>query len=210
MRRREMMHGCNRQYLAYLESTGEQWIDTGYIPVANTVFEFCAAFRNMVDGGYATYGAIERIQGGNYKRMHAGLAISKNNTLRISADPSDNNYVSISNDGLYHNFSVSASLCAIDGASKPATLIVPGISLYLFNRNNDGTTNTNMPYGQVVTESRCAYCKIYEGDKLIRDYRPCLDCNGAPCMYEEMQGKYYYNSGTGKFLYGLSEEGYVQ
>lgn len=34
--------------------------------------------------------------------------------------------------------------------------------------------------------------KIYEGNTLVRDFRPAVDSSGAACLYEEMQQKAYY------------------
>ena len=41
-----------------------------------------------------------------------------------------------------------------------------------------------------------------ENEKLIGDYRPCLDSSKVPCIYDEVQGKFLYNRGTGVFEYG--------
>ena len=37
---------------------------------------------------------------------------------------------------------------------------------------------------------------------LVRDFVPCLDNNNVPCMYDKVEGKAYYNQGTGTFIYG--------
>ena len=43
--------------------------------------------------------------------------------------------------------------------------------------------------------------KIYQNDILVRDFRPCLDTEGVPCMYDEVSKQYFYNQGTGTFGY---------
>lgn len=45
----------------------------------------------------------------------------------------------------------------------------------------------------------CAGFKIYEGNTLVKDYRPALDGNGVACFYEEVSGTYAYPS-SGTFL----------
>ena len=45
------------------------------------------------------------------------------------------------------------------------------------------------------------YFKIYEGDTLVRDYIPVIDSSGRPCLYDKVEDKFYYNEGTGEFLY---------
>lgn len=58
------------------------------------------------------------------------------------------------------------------------------------------------------------YCKIIKGDVLIRNFIPCYstttvtDVNGKECpkgtvgMYDTVEGKFYTNQGTGKFIAG--------
>lgn len=40
-----------------------------------------------------------------------------------------------------------------------------------------------------------------QGDKVVRSYIPALDETGAPCMFDLVSRKPYYNVGTGDFLY---------
>ena len=37
------------------------------------------------------------------------------------------------------------------------------------------------------------YIQIYENDVLVRDFRPALDNNNVPCLYEKQLGTYHYN-----------------
>lgn len=39
--------------------------------------------------------------------------------------------------------------------------------------------------------------KISEGTEIVRDFIPCLDANGKPCMRDVINGVDYYNEGTG-------------
>ena len=68
------------------------------------------------------------------------------------------------------------------------------------------TTNStrafNVPFsvwydGQNITEgSRIYYLEIYENDVKVKSYRPALDNNQTPCLYEEIGGTYHYNTGN--------------
>lgn len=46
------------------------------------------------------------------------------------------------------------------------------------------------------------YTKIYDNDTLVRDFVPVIDSSGIPCLYDKVEDKFYYNEGTGEFLYG--------
>lgn len=50
--------------------------------------------------------------------------------------------------------------------------------------------------------NRIYYCKIWQGDSLVRDFIPVLDWDMTPCMYDKVSKKLYYNEGTGEFTYG--------
>lgn len=85
--------------------------------------------------------------------------------------------------------------------SKSLTSDLPSIShkIYLFGRNYNGTLEK--PWNGLIYRA-----KISEGTEIIRDFIPCLDPDGKPCMYELLEGKTYYNQGTGAdFTYKLLE-----
>ena len=66
-------------------------------------------------------------------------------------------------------------------------------NLYLFATNRSGTP--------VYGSNRILYCKIYDGDTLVRDYVP-VEYNGIGYMYDKVSGLFFDNQGTGKFLFG--------
>ena len=45
------------------------------------------------------------------------------------------------------------------------------------------------------------YAKIYDKDTLVRDFVPVIDSSGIPCLYDKVEDKFYYNEGSGEFLY---------
>lgn len=68
-------------------------------------------------------------------------------------------------------------------------------SLYMFGENNLG----NFKSGLI---GRIYYCKICEGNTIIRDLIPVIrKSDGEVCMYDKVSEKYFENQGTGEFLY---------
>lgn len=67
------------------------------------------------------------------------------------------------------------------------------VTLFSINRNN-----------KIVRYDRCRiwYCKLYENDKLIHNFVPCLDNNNVPCMFDTITQNASYNIGSGQFTYG--------
>ena len=70
-----------------------------------------------------------------------------------------------------------------------------GISMYLFSINDNNTT----PYFSAM---QCNRLRIIQNNILVRDFIPVLDKDGVPCMYDKVEGKFYYNAGTGDFIAG--------
>ena len=58
--------------------------------------------------------------------------------------------------------------------------------------------------GMYAGFARIYACKIYDNDKLVRDYLPCLNNDGEAGLFDKVQNKFYGNVGGGVFEY---EEG---
>lgn len=68
------------------------------------------------------------------------------------------------------------------------------LNLYLFARNAtffDGGAHMKL-YS----------CAMYDGGVKIRDFKPCLDADGVPCLYDLISKTAFYNQGTGSFTWG--------
>ena len=49
------------------------------------------------------------------------------------------------------------------------------------------------PYNAYNHYGRLYYCTITDGEEIIRNYIPCLDSSGEPCLYETVNGTVHYN-----------------
>lgn len=68
--------------------------------------------------------------------------------------------------------------------------VTASASLYLFGFN----------YNSVRCYAEKVYsCQIYMGDTLVRDFIPAKDELGNLGLYDKVEGKFYYNAGTGVF-----------
>lgn len=193
-----MMEGGSHTRLEYLEFVDMAYIDTGYMPSDNTAFEFEAAFNV---GAQCWYGSISAISGskgyGGYERFHGGAENANGRVCIYRSHGSSVDTIQKSNDGGFHTYYISKSFCRLDEIESSADLMIPDITLYVGRRNSVGV-NSQVSY----TMNRCRYAKIYENGELVRYYIPVLK-NGTYCMYEQIQGKYYYNAaGVGYFTGG--------
>lgn len=177
----------------YLESTGTQYIITDYLVDTDiSVFEIDmtdsrSAGDNMIfgvsDSGvgawmetyeYSHYAAIGL---SGYSKADMGII---SGIIRFEMPA-----------GILQKQDLS---CTITRASKKYAE-----PLCIFARNKYGTpTQIEYPHKNLKIRSFV----IYENDKVVRSYVPCIDASGRPCLFETVKRIPYYNAGTGEFLYG--------
>lgn len=187
------MEGGSHTELEYIEFVDMAYIDTGYIPGDNTAFEFEAAFN---EGAQCWYGSIS-ITPVTYSRFHGGAEIRGGRICIYTNHGNRNDVIVKSNDEEFHTYYISKSFCRLDEIESLANLMIPKLPIYIGGRNSENVSSLER-----YTMNRCRYAKIYENDELVRHYIPVLK-NGTYCMYDQAQGKYYYNAaGVGYFTGG--------
>lgn len=67
-------------------------------------------------------------------------------------------------------------------------------NLWLFVRNSPSVDG----YARMKLYS----CAMYDGGVKIRDFKPCLDADGVPCLYDLISKTAFYNKGSGSFTWG--------
>ncbi len=181
--------------IEYLESTGTQWIQTGIILNENISIHIDTQLKNLpqsenILGGYGnTLGGrtVSIRAGGGYTRFTFFRATNTYTPCNTAIDT--NRHVFIVD--IYNNY------VQIDDCSLSVTDIYPTesntVSFDIGAYNNSTQYQWKAKYYNI---------KFYERDVLIRDFIPVLDKDGTPCMYDRLEGKFYYNAGTGQFIAG--------
>lgn len=182
--------------VAFLESWGNQYIDTGIKPSTDTKIElkclYCKSGAGLTSYG-SLIGADDRSNA--YILNHSAVA---NFTYGLEFS---NNFANPQTRLLTFDSTASPQNMRVydEGGSLVTTLTcLRGVfevnqNLYLFATNRNGTP--------VYGSNRIMYCKIYDGDTLLRDYVP-VEYNGIGYMYDKVSGLFFDNQGTGKFLFG--------
>lgn len=67
-------------------------------------------------------------------------------------------------------------------------------NLYLFARNS--------PAIDGGARMKLYSCAMYDGGRKIRDFKPCLDADGVPCLYDLISKTAFYNQGSDSFTWG--------
>ena len=175
----------------YIESTGMQYIDTGFVPNQDTRIDIRTMPLSVADGGFIPYGAATGYNsnafecyttGGQYEFNYDGQYdfVGTAATGHLLSITHNKNNVTVTNET---NGSEWTLALAYKEFTAPQKLVLCAI-----NR------------GSITCGSLRMYsCKIYDNGTLIRDYVPCENASGVIGMYDVVNGVFYANVGTGTF-----------
>ena len=177
----------------YIESTGKQYVDTGFTPnqdtrvVAKVIFELGTSTTYLLGARTSTSSSDSFVFVGSTNGYYAsGYGKSAN----LSSD---------FNRSVPFVLDKNKSKTYIDGveavSAASATFTSPN-SMYLFGVNQNGSAK--------LSASRYYYCQVYDNGVLIRDYVPCTNASGVAGLYEMVSGEFCGNAGTGAFAIGSS------
>ena len=191
-------------FVEYIESSGTQYIDTGIVPKSTTKVEvqmsYTASGSTQVSGWGSSASAESFFWG-----------VNSANKFVVSVSP---NYTAIDTGIVFdtqpHVYTLESGSQSFDGVVVGTDTIgntaTTGQTMYLFGLHAEWQTSG----AASSCSARMYYCKIYDGDTLVRDYKPALDSNGVACLYDTVTDKYCYNAGTGSFLEPYNINDYTQ
>lgn len=171
--------------LDYIETTGTQYIDTGFI--LNQDSRIVCEFMYM--GGNGIYGARNTVATRNFSlRVISGaFQMGYGDGVTTGTIPSDENWhvADQNKNNLYIDGELAATRDYVEFTTPKAMAIgaIRAGSVY---------------YG----EGRYRDCQVYDNGVLVRDFMPCKDPDGNIGMYDTLNAKFYGNAGTGTFTAG--------
>lgn len=176
--------------LEYIQSSGTQWIDTGFKPNQNTrVLADC----DLMSGVYPTaFGAWSSSSGAKYILLSLSDTVARHYYNLIETDKN----VTIKG---RHMLDMNKNKLIVDNVeivTVAASTFSVSQSLYLFTFHG-GETNENFK-----TNAKYYSCKIYDNDTLVRDFIPCKNADGVIGMYDVVNSQFYQNAGIGVFTAG--------
>ena len=191
--------------LAYIESTGTQYIDLGITPSDDMEFEIdyqslatsytkllgCEAVASSIFDVYdvkkttATIRAFAHENNGGVLTRITTIAGQKTSLKLVIKNGTNSIYV-------------NGELVATPIASG----IVPNLSIFLFAVNRNGSADGKGPH---IIYS----CRVKKSGKLVGDFRPYLNDNGEAGMYNTVDRTFHKNLGTGEFIAGYGIDSYV-
>lgn len=186
--RRRLMMNFEKKYtpVKYLESTGTQYIDTGVVPYKNQKYDIKFSMVE-INKNQVIFGSRSS---GDYSNSKNQIYLNVNVANKVLL------YLGTKNNNLFNRvivnkeYSINNSINELENDFDDKATE----SLYLFAMNNQKNIVAN-------ASARLYYFKIYNNDILVRDYVPALDKQMIPCLYDKVEDKFYYNEGSGEFLY---------
>ena len=183
--------------LCYIESTGTQYINTGFTPnnlSACEVMLSCTSVSDTANGCFGAAGAnyttnaFEFYYNGKVCNLGFGdtpfrytSTISVNDILTVKISQKERTV-------LLNNTQLCSDIPAEETFTCPTTFITHAL-------NRAGTI-------QYYSSTRLYSCKLWDNDTLIRNFVPCQNSSGTIGLYDAVNSKFYTNAGTGTFIAG--------
>lgn len=180
----------------YIQSTGTQYIDTGFCPDQDTraVVDMEIPAKSKDQALFGTRKAIS---------TNAFYVLAWANNDGYQTAYSNNEYALINgiNSVGRHVFDRNKESLYVDGvaiSTQTYMNFTTTYSFYLFTINNAGSTFIS----SYPAACKLYSCKIYDNGTLARDFIPCTNSSGVTGLYDLVNGAFYSNAGTGVFTAG--------
>ena len=179
----------------YLQSSGEQVIDTGYTPQTD-IFKaemrvgwFVERDKSLIDSSkfnFLKYGSqvYWQTMSNNDAYFTNGSSLINDNDYTLIIEKTDTDKIIQIDDRIWSK-------------SSNAVIAATDAPIYLFathyqNNGQPWTTDREFVTG------KCYYCKIYDNDVLVRDFIPAVrDNDNKPGFYDLVTNQFFTNAGTG-------------
>ena len=178
--------------LAYIQSTGTQWVDTGFKPNQNT--------RVKMDCNVIGFNSRDAF-------LFGARIASGNTAFCLAADDANTRWFALYGNAVQnptgtctgkHTVDFNKNTLSLDDNVFPfdSTSFQSAYNLLLFATITNG--NVDSQRGKMAIYS----CQIYDNGTLVRDFLPCINPSGAVGLYDLVGRKFYGNAGTGTFTAG--------
>lgn len=184
--------------LEYIQSTGTQYINTGFKP-ANTT-KVVADFEMTANSGshQMIFGERPNSQGSAKGQYVLGYAGHKSPAVwRSDFGTSQVSFASSIGWGGRMTAIKDGNVCTLGSSSVTNTTstFTASYALTLFAGNTGGEMGS-------YTSVKLYSCQIYDNGTLIRNFIPCKNASGAVGLYDIVGAEFYANAGSGTFAAG--------
>ena len=180
--------------VGYIESSGTQYIDTGFSPNSKTQVVAVIDMPFISDGKSHNAFAVRGTTDGNAKE-YGFLSNGTNYVSRYGNDV----YLTVAYSGKM-TVDMNKNVLKINGdvvyAHSEKTFDCGGYNMYIFGCNRAG--NLYSPASMKLYSF-----EVYDDGEQIRSFTPCYrNADNVVGLYDVLNGVFYTNKGTGEFTYG--------
>lgn len=178
--------------LEYIQSSGTQYIDTGFKPNQNT--------RVIMDCNIIGFSARDMF-------LFGARVASGNTAFSVAVDDANTKWFvlygnTVKNPAVaclgHHIVDFNKNVFLLDGAKTTFDISTfqSTYNMLLFATITGGSVDNQQG------SMSLSICKIYDNGTLIRNFVPCRNQSGIVGLYDLVNSKFYGNSGTGTFIAG--------
>lgn len=179
------------QKVEYIEGTGEQYFDTGFIPNSNTRVLVDADVPKRSSGATYVVGTHTWRSGKLYQ-----IRISSAGTVYISDYGSQSLATGVKPAGRM-TFDKNKNVCTIDeNVATNTEKAFENSTTMLFLA---GSTTSN---ALTISPGKVYSGKVWDDGTLIRDYIACINADGVAGMYDLVSGEFSGSAGSAAFVAG--------
>ena len=181
----------------YLESNGNNYIDTSYIPNDESGLfiiakQISTANTHVMGSGFDQdsngFGAPRVVSGHNSGTMWKGWHV-------FGWLDRKNAYIGTTN--FLNDRKTTLDIIDVQYSIELPNLdFTPSYPIFMFSTSANGKP-LHLRNGFSSWVGRIYRAKISQGTEIIRDFIPCLNPDGKPCMYDIINDVEYHNQGTG-------------
>ena len=197
--------------LEYIESTGTQYIDTGYVPTNATRLDIKYKVTQLpsdLRSGAVPIGARVAWQDRMFgifspvNQQNTNMLMEANVALTFSFNPLNKEIIAtIDIPNNYRAFDVEGTVYSSNASYAKVTYVYP---LYMFQQNLAGIVSTSDAHIRIY------YVQIKENNVLVRNFIPARRITDkAIGMYDTVTQTFFENQGAGTFIAGPAV-GYIQ
>lgn len=183
--------------LEYIQSSGTQYIDTGFKPNQDTRVVMDAMIISQSNASVCFFGT-RNVASSTATLMFNFWSMNTGTTVR-SDYFGESKSLTIATIGTRLLIDKDKNICKVNSntitnASGTGQTTLP---LYLFTANNAGAINS-----AYNVNGNLYSCKIYDNETLARDFIPCINPSGNVGLYDLVTAAFFGNAGTGTFSSG--------
>lgn len=177
--------------LEYIESTGSQYVDTGFAPNQDT--------RVVLDIEPTTSQDTKTILGARIAWKQVDYTFWYVNDTQFQTDYGDNVQV-VDVDNLLKRVTIDKNKDVTTVGSYKVTNTANAFQsefpMYLFAMNQNGAVDSRMITAKVYS------CQIYDNGTLVRDYIPVQRLDGTVGLLDQVNNVFYPDAAGGNFIAG--------